>query len=270
MMPRRFIDRPDELQIPAGYGSADPVRAFFIRKAIGRHPLPRPLHALHARGVYVPPPPPGSRGVVVKVWPASPSTSAAHTRYLTRGKGLDGMDAPLFGDDPQRFTQAAQQDAHQFRLIFAVREYPGLSLEELARAWLARVSDDLHTTLSWLGAVHHDTPHPHVHVQLRGATPNGQPLYLTKPYYFHGLRHRLQELLTEWCGRLRPGQVQEEREALRQIQTQIVDRPHQPRITTPIRRLTPEQIAERLREHEANLTRLRAAWERRGRGRDHT
>jgi hypothetical protein len=266
-MPPRFIDRPDELTLPVEAPGPNPMRAFFIRKAISRHRLPRPMHELGARGVHVPPPSPGSRGAVVKAWTASPSTSAAHTRYLTRGKGLDGLDAPLFGDDPQRFTRQAQHDPHQFRLIVAVVD-PTVPLEPLTRAWMARVGDDLCTRLSWLGAVHHDTAHPHAHVQLRGATQDGQPLYLTKPYYFHGLRHRLQELLTEWCGRLRPGQVHEEREALRPIQTQIVDRPRQPLITTPIRRLTPEQIAERLREHDANLTRLRTAWERLGRGRD--
>jgi type IV secretory pathway VirD2 relaxase len=262
-MRHRFIDRAEELHPPM-QTRADRVR-FFAQKAIHRHRLPAPVRRLDARGPYVPAPSPQSRGAIVKIWPASASTTAAHSRYLTRGKGQDGTDAPLFdghglGVDRQAFAQRAAGDAHQFRLIVAAREVPGFAWDTFTRDWMAQVSMDIQTDLDWLGAVHHDTPHTHVHVQLRGTTHDGHLLYFTKPYFFHGLRYRAQELLTDWLGHLRPGQEVAEVQHLRQIEPLIVDRSETPR------RLTPAQILERFQQPDARLERLRAALERRSRG----
>jgi hypothetical protein len=267
-MPRRFIvgrnvnhflDRPEDLHLPME-ARRDRVR-FFAQKAIHRHRLAAPIRTLDARGPYVPAPGPRSRGAIVKIWPAAASTTAAHTRYLTRGKGLDGRDAPLFDAqglavDRRAFAQRAASDPHQFRLIVAVRAVPGLAWDAFTRDWMAEVSRDLQTSLDWLGAVHHDTPHPHVHVQLRAVTDEGRPLYFTKPYWFHGLRYRAQELLTDLLGHLRPGQEVAELQHLRQIEPLIVDHAARPQ------RLTPALTDERVRPHEGRLERRSRGWER--------
>jgi type IV secretory pathway VirD2 relaxase len=271
-MPRRFIfgrnvnhvlDRPEELHLPME-SRRDRVR-FFAQKAIHRHRLPAPVRQLDARGPYVPAPSPQSRGAIVKIWPASASTTAAHSRYLTRGKGLNGMDAPLFDAhglrvDRQAFAHRAAGDAHQFRLIVAAREVPGFAWDTFTQQWMAQVSMDVQTDLDWLGAVHHDTPHPHVHVQLRGVTHDGQPLYFSKPYFFQGLRYRAQELLTDWLGHLRPGQAVSEVQYLRQIEPLIVDRTERPRGLSPV------EVRERVQEPHERWERLRIYLDRRGRG----
>jgi hypothetical protein len=271
-MPRRFIvgrnvnhvlDRPEDLHLPME-ARRDRVR-FFAQKAIHRHRLPAPVRRLDARGPYVPAPSPQSRGAIVKIWPASASTTAAHSRYLTRGKGVDGTDAPLFdaqglGVNRQAFAQRAASDPHQFRLIVAVRAVPGFAWDTFTQQWMAQVSRDVQTALDWLGAVHHDTPYTHVHVQLRGTTHDGHPLYFTKPYFFHGLRYRAQELLTDWLGHLRPGQEVAEEQHLRQIAPLIVDRSETPR------RLTPAPSQERVPEHDAGIATRRATLDQRGRG----
>ena len=138
-MPRRFIvgrnvnhflDRPEDLYLPME-ARRDRVR-FFAQKAIHRHRLPAPVRRLDARGPYVPAPSLQSRGAIVKIWPASASTTAAHSRYLTCGKGVDGTDAPLFdaqslGVDRQAFAQRAASGPHQFR-------WPLIKDERLPRA----------------------------------------------------------------------------------------------------------------------------------------
>jgi type IV secretory pathway VirD2 relaxase len=264
-MPRRFIDRSDELHLPM-QTRADRV-GFFVQKAIHRHRVPAPIRTLDARGPYVPTPSPQSRGAIVKIWPASASTTAAHSRYLTRGKGLDGTDAPLFDAhgtavDRHAFAQRAETDRHQFRLIVAAREVPGLAWDTFTRDWMAQVSTDVQTPLDWLGAAHHDTPHTHVHVQLRGTTHDGHPLYFTftKPYFLHGLRYRAQELLTDLLGHLRAGQAMTEAQHLQQIEPLIVDRTEAPRGLSSV------EIRERFQHPDARLEQRRAVLERRSRG----
>jgi type IV secretory pathway VirD2 relaxase len=170
--------------------------------------LRKPLAQLGARGaVVLPTRTPQGRHAVVKVWTASPSTTMAHTRYMGQpGKGLDGGPAPLLTDaerppvDRKRFSQDAQQDAHQFRLIVSVVEGHRLHLTHYIRAYMRHVEQDLGTRLDWVAANHHDTAHTHTHVIIRGTDQDGQDLYLTKHYLTEGLRARAQALATDFLG----------------------------------------------------------------------
>lgn len=128
-------------------------------------------------------------------------------QYLTQQKGREGQDAVVFTHpdrprDLQRFLQAIPQDPHQFRLSIS----PAVSatyfpLRPYAEAFMARVERDLGRPLDWIGAAHYDTPHPHVHILLRGrdldmskAHPFGKQLYLTNDYLARGLRYRAIEM----------------------------------------------------------------------------
>jgi len=44
--------------------------------------------------------------------------------------------------------------------------YP--NLKSLTRDLMAKMEEDLGTTLDWVAVDHHDTGHPHVHVVVRG------------------------------------------------------------------------------------------------------
>ena len=116
--------------------------------------------------------------------------------YLTQGKGRDGTDAALFGrndrsPDVVRFAQATQTDPRQFRFSVSLPAHVQyVPLQAYAEVLMARVEKDLGRPLDWVGAVHHDTKQPHVHVVLRGKALDEKDLYIDKHYLSHGLRHR--------------------------------------------------------------------------------
>src|SRR5215510_7880743 len=95
-MPRRFLNRDDDLQLDLRQGASSPERLTWMQRAQRQQRLPKPLTQLEARGVWVPPPPARSQGAVVKLWLAKASTTGVHTAYLRQGKGLEGADAELF------------------------------------------------------------------------------------------------------------------------------------------------------------------------------
>ena len=181
------------------------LRYGYIRQAQTRQPrLPGNLRQLGAVGAAVPPPPPGSRQTVVKVWVARPSTTGAHLRYLQQGKGREGQDATLFGPqglDVTRFRREAGQDPHQFRLVIAPTQATPRLLQPLVQDLLRQAERDVRRPLDWVAAIHQDTAHVHAHVLLRGRDREGQPLYIAKPYLTQGLRDRVRTLATWYLGR---------------------------------------------------------------------
>jgi hypothetical protein len=253
----RFVDRPESLDPPLEMSHDH--RWVFIGRAIARHRLPAPLTQLGARGVYVPVPPPASRQAVVKLWPASAHTTGAHLHYLERGKGVDGHDATLFTDrdrmlDRQTLIAAAQLDPHQHRLMFSVIDGDRLDLVRFTQDLMGQVERDVDAKLSWVGAVHHDTTHRHVHVVVRGRDAQGQPLYFRKHYWTHGLRYRVMSLATECLGPHR-----------RSVDVAGVDRTmtaHMWEARRPTR-LTPGQVKTRLQETQKTVAAMRARWARR-------
>jgi len=63
------------------------------------------------------------------------------------------------------------------------------------------MQEDVRSNLDWVAAVHHDTAHTHAHVLVRGRLNTGEPLYLTKHYFTHGMRYRAMGLATDMLGR---------------------------------------------------------------------
>lgn len=164
--------------------------------------LPQNLRQLGAVGSFVPQPAAGSQHTVVKGWITRGQTTGDHLQYLQKDKGRDGADARLFGNtDPAQFAQQASQDTHQFRFSVSLREqHPFFALQPYIETLMARVEKDLGRPLEWVGAVHHDTAHPHAHVVLRGADREGQPLYIKNDYLTHGLRYRASQIATWLLG----------------------------------------------------------------------
>jgi type IV secretory pathway VirD2 relaxase len=277
-MPRRFIDRPDELQIPLERRND---QAAYITQAVRRHHLPARLSQLEAKGTYVPAPPKNSQGVVVKLWPASPSTTASHLRYLERGKGVDGTDASLFTDENRTlnrsaFLTQAQQDGHQHRLIISLATDAQVDLRRFTQTVMRQMEFDLKTPLVWVAAVHYDTAHPHAHVVIRGRDVHGKGLYFQKQYWSHGLRHRVMQMATKWLGPVTKAQETERLDMTmtdhmwqsrkpQQTKTMEVALPSQAMPQRP-RILTPQEQRQRVAEADARVERLRQALAQRGRG----
>jgi hypothetical protein len=97
---------------------------------------------------------------------------AAHLRYLQReGVTLDGRRGHAYSAsedeaDPKAFTERGLEDRHQFRFIVAAED--GVALGDLKPFTLmARMEQDLDTTLDWVAVDHYHTGHPHTHVVVR-------------------------------------------------------------------------------------------------------
>lgn len=204
-MPRRIVDRSDDLQMDLRQGSKGGERLPWMQRHMASQRLAKPLNQLGARGVWVPAPPANSQGAVVKLWTAKASGTAAHTSYLSQGKGRDGNDAALFDRegqplDRQAFIQRAKTDGHQIRGMVSLDAGDRADLVTFAKRWLQQLETDIQSPVDALFAVHHDTKHPHVHVVIRGTLPDGQKLYLTKSYWAYGLKYRAQTIATSMLG----------------------------------------------------------------------
>ena len=231
-MPPRILDRDEDLQLELRQGPQASERGTWMQRAQQSHRLPKPLNQLGARGVWVPPPPATSQGAVAKLWTAKASTTGAHTSYLTKGKGHDGADADLFDRDGpvdrQAFVERARQDGHQIRAMVSLDAGERADLRRFVPRLMAQFEADIGCRVDWLTAVHHDSQHVHAHLVIRGVLPNGEKLYLTKSYWAHGFRHRVQGVATAMLGPVpgyTPQAVQAVQHWLRgQMRGQEVDR----------------------------------------------
>jgi hypothetical protein len=203
-MPRRILDRSDDLQLDLRQGPQSPERVKWLQRSQRQQRLPKPLNQLGARGVWVPPPPAHSQGAIVKLWAAKASTTGVHTAYLRQGKGLEGTDAELFDRDGPvdrlTFVQRAKADAHQIRGMVSLDAGDRVDLRRFLPRLMAQVEADIGARVDWLGAVHHDTARVHAHLVIRGRLPGGQPLYLTKSYWAYGFKYRAQQVATAMLG----------------------------------------------------------------------
>jgi type IV secretory pathway VirD2 relaxase len=151
-----------------------------------------------------------------------PAAALAHLRYLEREgvtrEGEPGRLYSTFTDTVERdaFLERGTGDRHQFRMIVAPEDGAACpDLKSFTRDLMAKMEEDLGTTLDWVAVDHHDTGHPHVHVVVRGITEDGKTLNIAGDYIAHGIRHRASELLTRDLGH------QTEREVQRQLESEV-------------------------------------------------
>ncbi len=131
----------------------------------------------------------------------------AHLRYLQRDgvtrEGEQGRFYSTFSDeaDGKTFLERAESDRHQFRFIVSPEDGGSFdTLRSFTRELMAKMEQDLGTTLDWVAVDHFDTGHPHTHVLVRGATEEGKVLNIAGDYIAHGIRGRASEIMTRWLG----------------------------------------------------------------------
>ena len=178
-----------------------------MENAAGTRPrLPGNLRQLGAVGAVTRPGGAGSQQAVVKVMlpPGGGKGTRQQLAYLQHKKGQDQTRALLYGPgarDPVAFARAAQHDAHQFRIIVSTKED---QLGDQRTAFIAslvhQIERDLGRQLEWVAAHHYDRPHAHTHLVIRGVA-HGEPLYMARSYFEHGIRDRADALLTRMLGR---------------------------------------------------------------------
>jgi type IV secretory pathway VirD2 relaxase len=145
---------------------------------------------------------------VVKLSGARAAGAAqAHLGYLQRDgvtrEGEQGRFYSTFSDDAdgKALLERGAGDRHQFRFIVSPED--GASFDTLkffTRELVAKMEQDLGTTLDWVAVDHFDTGHPHTHVLVRGATEDGKVLNIAGDYIAHGIRGRASEIMTRWLG----------------------------------------------------------------------
>src|SRR5215510_6970824 len=169
------------------------------------------LGQLGARGPLPQKPAMRQQPVVVKTDTPGKGAHSIRPGYLTKGKGLEGVDAVLFGpraQDAQAFHRTVCEDDHRFTLVISFPEHSGVDRQKFIEGYMRQVEVDLGGPLEWLAANHYDTAHPHTHIVIRGVI-EGEDLYMKKGYLKHGLRERASEMLTKLIGRTRD-QVREQ------------------------------------------------------------
>ncbi|MBX3562614.1 MAG: relaxase/mobilization nuclease and DUF3363 domain-containing protein [Sphingomonas sp.] len=131
------------------------------------------------------------------------AAARAHLRYIQRdGVTRDGEAGRLYSAgsddaDGKAFLSRCEGDRHQFRFIVSAEdgaEYD--DLRPLVRRFMARMEQDLGTSLDWVAADHVDTMHPHTHMMLRGRDDRGGNLVIAPEYIARGMRERVAELVS--------------------------------------------------------------------------
>lgn len=127
----------------------------------------------------------------------------AHLRYLQRdGVTREGEPGRLYSASDDRadgkaFLDRCDGDRHQFRFIVSAEDGDQYDdLKPLVRRFMARMEEDLGTSLDWIAADHVDTMHPHTHIMLRGRDKHGDNLVIAPDYIKHGMRERLAGLVS--------------------------------------------------------------------------
>ena len=155
------------------------------------------------------------------------AAAAAHLRYIERdGVARDGGSGRCYSTftdaaDGKEFLERSSSDRHQFRIIVAPEDGAAFeSLRSVTRNLMAKVEEDLGTTLDWVAVDHFNTDHPHTHVLVRGITEDGKILNIAGDYIAHGIRHRASEIMTRMLG------PQSELDVAREPDRQIDDERH--------------------------------------------
>ncbi|MEC3910310.1 relaxase/mobilization nuclease RlxS [Sphingobium sp. CR2-8] len=173
----------------------------------------------------------------------------SHLRYLERDgvsrEGEPGRFYSTFADDAdgKAFAERGAGDRHQFRFIVAPEDGPAFDhLRNFTRDLMAKMEEDLGTTLDWVAVDHFDTGHPHSHILVRGITEDGKTLNIAGDYIAHGIRHRGSQIMTWALG------PQSELEVRHQLEREVdAER------LTRLDRMMLAQAGDKARDHVIDL-----------------
>jgi len=150
---------------------------------------------------------PGTRRVVVRaryvrMTKSNLGPAHVHIRYILRdGTTRQGLPGELYGAAgpavADAFLARSETDPHQFRFIVAPEDSARLAdLQPVICDLMRQMETDLGTKLDWVAVDHFNTGHLHTHIVVRGRDERGQELIMARDYISHGIRGRMQDLVT--------------------------------------------------------------------------
>ena len=132
---------------------------------------------------------------------------AAHIAYIARDGTSDRegpgrvFDRTNDDADQQAFNKRARGDVRQFRWMVSPDDAGEMQdLTRFTRILMKQVERDLRREVDWVAASHFNTAHPHIHIAVRGGTPEIDELIIARRYLTHGLRHRAEETISSELG----------------------------------------------------------------------
>lgn len=129
-----------------------------------------------------------------------------HAGYITM-RSRTGVDPTVCGFDQTRGTMNVREtvrewheakDPRLFRIIISP-ENTQADLQKLTRAMMEAAEVQMGRKFEWAGVIHTNTPHPHVHLVLRGVA-NGRSLVLPRDMVCGGMRKLASDHLTRQLG----------------------------------------------------------------------
>jgi hypothetical protein len=130
----------------------------------------------------------------------------AHLSYIQRkGAGKNGECPELFGNsEKSELITPKAGNLHHYRLVVSPETPEDFPLEVLANKLVQRMERDTGYSLSWVGTVHENTEHAHVHLVISGQDKKGHEVVFSRRYITHQMREHTRDILTEGLGDRRP------------------------------------------------------------------
>lgn len=141
----------------------------------------------------------------------------AHLSYIQRkGSGKKGERPELFGSsEKSELTSGEASKLRHYRLVISPENPEDFPLQLLAKKLIQRIEYDTAYSLSWVGAIHGNTEHTHIHLVISGLDKKGREVSFSRKYISSQMREHARDILTEALGERRP--VREEERLKKEI-----------------------------------------------------
>ena len=181
-----------------------------INKGFGRH-------SSRASGSYRPDTDRRQRCIVKVRYSLGSGSLRAHLSYIQRkGSGKDGERPELFGSsEKSELTSGEAGKMRHYRLVISPESPEDFPLQVLAKKLIQRIEYDTTYVLSWVGAIHENTEHAHIHLVISGLDKKDREVAFSRKYISSQMREHARDILTEALGERRP--VPEEERLKREI-----------------------------------------------------
>jgi hypothetical protein len=122
----------------------------------------------------------------------------AHLSYIQRnGTGIDGGEPELLGN--VRIDEMSE--GKQIRLIVSPENYKGVDFPKLAESLVTHIEHKYKLSLRWVGAVHFNTLHPHLHIVIDTKGKNNKQVFIPRDFFRGEGREYLRDTLTAILGK---------------------------------------------------------------------